>query len=458
MNSDAVSAKQEQLTFFQILRLLRDVRLWRIFVLGIASGYPWVIIGGTMTNWLRGEGISRTEIGFLGLIFLAYTFNFLWAPILDAVKIRWLKGIGQRRSWILLCQIGIVAFTLVLAFTDPHLMFELSPNLSIRVLVFIALGIAIFSATQDLAIDAYRVTIIGHDEREMICLGSSMATAGWFCGAGFPGALLLYLSGAISWQWVYVAAALLVLPVTILVLKWFEEPKLVSRGLPSNWFINVLSEYAETVVDFVKRHGGSIAVGLVLFCILFKIGEAFLGRMIDNFYVDIGYTQSEIATASRLVGTFVSIACALFVGTVMPRIGVFRMLFGAGIAMAATNLIFAWIAGVGPNYDLLVFAVVADGITEGVSNAAFVAFITFYVSHLHAASQYGALASIGTGSRTALAAMSGWFLDESLGGNYTLFFILTSVAVIPSLGLLGYLAYRVRGRGLRQSELSQNVS
>lgn len=442
----ASDAKQENPGFFETLGSLGDVRLWRIFILGFASGYPWAIIGSsTLSLWLKEEGFTRTEIGLFGLVYLVYTINFLWAPMLDAVKFRWLGKIGQRRSWILICQVCMVALTLVLAYTGP------SPS-TIVTFALLAIGIGLSSATQDLAIDAYRITIIPREETGLISLGAAMATSGWVVGAGAPAALMLYLTDMFTWTNVYVIAAFILVPVSLLVLAWFEEPSTPSGGTSRRWYLTVIREYADTVQDFFKRHGVEIALSLLLFILLFKVGEAFLGRMAYIFYREIGFTNAEIATYSKLVSMGITIFFSIFAGALMPRLGVFKMLFFAGIAMAATNLMFAWIALTGPDITLFLAAVVTDGITTSIATVAFVAFITFYVSHLHAAGQYGALASLGNAGRITLGAFSGIGIDL-LGGNWALFFVYTSVAVIPSLCVLAWirdLVRKSRGSGAQQ--------
>lgn len=448
MNGSASTA-EEKLGFIDTLKLLQDVRLWRILVLGFASGYPLAIIGGsTLSIWLLEEGFTRTDIGIFGLVFLAYTFNFLWAPMLDAVKFGWLSGIGQRKSWILICQIALVAITLMMAFCGP--------SFNIFAFALMAIGVGFFSATQDLAIDAYRITIIRPEEKHLIAFGAAMATSGWWLGFGLPAAFLLYLSDLIAWNFVYVTAAVLLAPVAVLVVYWFEEPDVPQGSVSRNWYLTVLVEYVETIKDFFGRHGVEIALSLLLFIFLFKLGEAFLGKMVGVFYIQVGYTKTEIATFSKLLSTSITIVFALFAGALIPRLGVFKLLFIAGIAMALTNLMFAWIAMTGPDLNLFLWAVVTDGITTSISTVAFVSFITFYVSHLHAAGQYGALASLGNAGRTLLAGFSGLVVDE-LGGNWALFFVLTSVAVIPSLLVLVSIVLNLRkgSKGVSETETTQ---
>ena len=451
MSSSTDPIQESRLSLVESIKLLKDIRLWRILVLGFASGYPWIIIGGsTLSIWLREEGFSRTSIGIFGLVFTAYTINFLWAPMLDAVKFKWLAGIGQRRSWILVCQVALVLLTLLMALYGPT-------TKNIIGFALMAVGVGFFSATQDLAIDAYRITIIRPDEKELIPFGAAMATSGWWLGFGLPAAFLLYLSDMMAWNYVYGVAALMIVPVAILVLYWFEEPEIPPGAVSREWYLTVIVEYVETIKDFFGRHGAQIALSLLLFIFLFKIGEAFLGRMVGVFYTEVGYTKTEIATFSKLISTTITIVFAFCAGALMPRLGVFKMLFFAGIAMAITNLMFAWIAMTGPDLTLFLAAVVTDGITSSISTVAFVAFITYYVSHLHAAGQYGALASLGNAGRTLLAGFSGLLVD-SLGGDWALFFVLTSVAVAPALIVLLSIALSLRRKGSTDEQAEGTVS
>ena len=174
-----------------VLAFVRDVRLRRIFLLGLASGFPWLLIGSAMTAWLADEGLTRSAIGLFGSIFVVYTVNFLWAPLVDHLRLPGLHLLGRRRSWMLLCQAAMIALTLLLAMSGPAS--------SIWLTAALALGIAVASATQDLAIDAYRINIISEDEPELIGHGAAMATCGWWTGASLPGAAAFWLADPLGW-------------------------------------------------------------------------------------------------------------------------------------------------------------------------------------------------------------------------------------------------------------------
>ena len=382
-----------------------------------------------MTAWLTDVGLSRTGVGFFGAVFVLYTVNFLWAPIVDHVRLPVLGRLGQRRSWIIGCQGLLIAFAVLLALTGPQV--------SLTATALIAIGIAAASATQDLAIDAYRITVIGEDEPELLGHAAAMATCGWVTGASLPGTVAFWLADPIGWSNVYLGLAMLVVPITLLVWRLFPEPPRAMEVAfdwrhMDRW---VRDTYFDAVAEFFRRNGVQLALGLLAFIFLFKIGEAFLGRMVIRFYIEVGFSNADIGTYSKGLGWLVTVVCALAAAILTGRFGVVRGLFVAGIAMAATNLLFAWIAMVGPDTRVLAFAVVADGVTSAFSTVAFVAFISYYTSRLHTAAQYGALASLGNSGRTVVAASSGIIVD-ALGGDWAAFFVITALMVTPSLGVL----------------------
>ena len=430
------------MTLDESIRSLADGRLWRIFLFGIASGYPWIVIGSGMSAWLKDEGLSRGSIGLFGIVFLAYTFNFLWAPIVDHLKLPFLSRLGQRRSWILLCQMLLVLLILALSLNDP------AHNLLLTAAV--ALCVAIFSATQDLSIDAYRITIIREDESDLIGLGASMATAGWWTGFSLPAVVAFWVADDLGWPLVYQGLAVLFLLIAVLALAIVREParpapkaRASQKGLARQTFSWFDRTYIDAVAEFFRRNGVALAIGILGFIFLFKIGEAFLGRMAIVFYKEVGFTTAEIGTYSKGIGWIVTIVCALAAGLMATQLGNIRMLFAAGIGMAATNLLFSWIAIVGPDTNLFAIAVILDGIAGAVSTVAFVAFISEYTSRFHSATQYAALASVGNSGRTLLAAGSG-FMVTALGGDWALFFVITALMVTPSLVILWWIWARIR--------------
>ena len=445
-------------SFVDSIRLLLDRRLLIIFAFGVASGYPWLLIGSSMTAWLQESGLSRSSIGFFGSIFGAYAINFLWAPLVDRVRFPGLARLGPRRSWILGMQLLMTAATLTIAFTGPTENMLLVASLS--------LAIAVCSATQDVAIDAYRVELIPRHESATISHGSAMTTAGWWTGYGLVGVVPFTVVDLPGWSWsrIYLLLALfwvVLMVVTLLVPKARQkrdrfaaaeaeyEEKLARRsGEPGVWQ-KLVAWLAVTLVEplreFFSRSGPRLAIFVLLFVFTFKLGEAFLGRMSIVFYKEIGFTDTQIGQYSKLGTGLVTIVFSILGSIVNARFGLIKGLFLGGITMAASNLMFSWIALVGPDERLYAAAIVVDGFTTAFSTVAFVAFISFLTSHTYTATQYALMASLGNLGRTMVSSASGVVVD-AMGGDWNLFFVLTALMVLPSLGILLYVSKLLRER------------
>jgi PAT family beta-lactamase induction signal transducer AmpG len=425
------------------LRTYNDKRLMAIFCLGMASGFPWVLIGSAMTAWLKEEGLSRSAIGLFGVIFVAYSINFLWSPLLDRVQ---LLKLGQRRGWILVTQICIILLCLAMGFVSlPGQLYWVA---------VIGMGIATASATQDIAIDAFRVDTIARHEKAALSGASAMATAGWWTGYGGLGAIpffLVDLSG-FTWQNLYFAMAGIMVLLTTTVF-WIDEPVTHRDAIQAEAKARYLNKLAHTPTltahigawlavtlvepfkEFFQRNGVRLALSILLFIFLFKIGEAFLGRMSIVFYKEIGFSNSDIGTYSKLLNWWVTIVFAVIGGMVNMRYGIYRGLMIGGIAMAVSNVMFSAMALIGPDKALFAATVFVDGFTAAWSSVALVAFISLLCNQAFSAAQYALMASLGVFGRTLLASSSGFIVD-GLDGNWALFFVLTAVMVIPSLVFL----------------------
>lgn len=426
-----MSAADPQQPWYKDFRVYLEPRIWVIFLFGIMSGFPWVLIGSMLSAWLQEAGVSRSEIGLFGMVFVAYSVNALWSPFVDRVKLpllqRWL---GQRRSWLALCLVVLIAATLSLS----------GLNLAQHAfwVAVGALAIAIASATQDIAIDAFRIETFSQDESHLQSAGAAMATAGWWTGYSGLGALPFFLVDGATWDWqaAYKVMAVVLAVQLIIVLAVRESTRYRAQVKPfarwQDWFRTTLYD---PVAEFFKRAGWRLAVAILSFIFLFKIGEAFLGRMSIVFYKEVGFTNDDIAVYSKMVTWWVTIVFAIIGSMVNVRLGTMRGLFIGGIAMAASNLMFAWIAVVGPDTNLLLAAVIIDGFTGAWSTVAFVAFISLLCNRAFTATQYALLASLGNLGRTLLSSYSGFVVDW-LNGDWSLFFILTAVMVTPGLLLL----------------------
>ena len=426
-----------------------DQRMIKILLLGAISGFPWVIIGSSLSLWLKEDGLSRSTIGWAGLIFAVYAFNYLWAPLVDRIKIPWLTDkVGHRRGWIITMQTLILICLIFWSLINP------SANLAL--VISIGLIIAIASATQDITVDALRIEQIGETEGKSMQAGAAMSVVGWWTGYKLGGVVALNSAEFFQqagfenyWQITFLVLGILIIGCNI-GLMFVNEPQQVNRTESqmrtdrmiedklgsSNILTKVIAWLTGTVIgpviSFFNRNGFNIAIAILGFVFLFKIGEAFLGRMSVIFYKEIGFTKSDIALYSKGLGWLTTVIFTLLGGIFAIRSGVIKAMFVSGIMMASTNLLFSLLAWSGKSELLFAIAVIFDDMAAAFATVAFVAFISMLVDRTYTATQYALLASIGTAGRTTLAASSGALVDW-LNGDWGLFFIITAIMVIPSL-------------------------
>ena len=439
-------------SFSETFSVYFDKRMLKILLLGAISGFPWVLIGSSLSLWLKEDGLSRSTIGWAGLIFAVYAFNYLWAPLVDRVRIPFLtKKIGHRRGWIVLMQILILISLFLWSLIDP------SENLAI--VVAVGLLIAVASATQDITVDALRIEQIGENEGKSMAAGAAMAVVGWWSGYKLGGVLSLFSAEYLQnagfqnyWQITFLILGVLIILMNIglmfisesdysektekqkevdnLILSKFKKENVITKFI--SWTGSTISG---PIISFFKKNGLSIALSILAFVFLFKIGEAFLGRMSIIFYKEIGFNKTDIAIYSKTLGWITTVIFTLLGGLFVIRSGILKAMFLAGIIMASTNLLFSLLAWSDKSEFLFAIAVIFDDIAAAFATVAFVAFISLLVDRNYTATQYALLASIGTAGRTTLASSSGALVDW-LNGNWGLFFILTAIMVIPSLIIL----------------------
>ena len=429
-----------------------DKRMLKILLLGAISGFPWVLIGSSLSLWLKEDGLSRSTVGWAGLIFAVYAFNYLWAPLIDRVQIPYLtKKIGHRRGWIVLMQILILISLFLWSVIDP------SENLAL--VISVGLLIAIASATQDITVDALRIEQISENEGKSMAAGAAMAVVGWWSGYKLGGVLSLFSADFLEnlgfqnyWQLTFLILGILIILMNIGLMFVNEtdsterqinqkenDQLIASKFQNSNFLTKTITWISGTIsgpiISFFKKNGFQIALGILGFVFLFKVGEAFLGRMSIIFYKEIGFSKSDIAIYSKTLGWITTVIFTLLGGLFVIRSGVLKAMFLAGILMASTNLLFSLLAWSGKSEILFAIAVIFDDIAAAFATVAFVAFISLLVDRTYTATQYALLASIGTAGRTTLASSSGALVDW-LNGDWGIFFILTAIMVIPSLIIL----------------------
>ena len=451
---------EKKQSWSESILVYKDIRMLRILLLGAISGFPWVLIASSLSLWLKEEGLSRSTIGWAGLIFGVYAFNYLWAPIIDRIQIPILtKKIGHRRGWIVLMQTIILFSLLIWSLINP------SQNLAL--LIGVGLVIAIASATQDITVDALRIEQIDENEGKSMAAGAAVAVVGWWTGYKLGGVIALFTAEFFEnigiesyWQTTFLVLGTVIIIMNIALMYVHEpidtnrhykqkatdktiEEKLGSSNLITKFIAYITGTIGGPVISFFKKNGFSIALGILGFIFLFKIGEAFLGRMSIIFYKEIGFSKGEIAIYSKTLGWVTTVVFTLIGGIFAMRAGTIKTMFVAGGFMAATNLLFALLAWSGKSEWLFAFAVIADDISAAFATVAFVAFISLLVDRTYTATQYALLASIGTAGRTMLASSSGALVDW-LNGDWGTFFIITTLMVIPSLVCLWFIRNKIK--------------
>src|SRR6056300_700094 len=415
-----------------------DRRMLRILLLGAISGFPWVLIESSLSLWLKEEGLSRSTIGWAGLIFAVYAFNYLWAPLIDRFQIPYLtKKLGHRRGWIVLMQIAILACLVTWSFINP------TENLAL--LITVGLIIAIASATQDITVDALRIEQIGEHESKSMAAGAAMAVVGWWSGYKLGGVIALFTAEYLEnmgvtnyWQITFLILGVMVILMNIGLMfvheplytdrqkKQKETDELIRSKLGSkNIFSTIITWISGTlggpIISFFKKNGFSIAMGILTFVFLFKIGEAFLGRMSVVFYKEMGFSKGDIAIYSKTLVWVTTVIFTLLGGLLAIRSGTIKTMFVAGILMATTNLLFSVLAWIGDSTFFFAFTVLIDDLAAAFATVVFVGFISALVDRTYTATQYALLASIGTAGRTLFASSSGMMVDW-LNGNWIIFY------------------------------------
>ena len=432
--------------------LFLDERMRRIFLLGVMSGFPWVLIGSSLSLWLKEDGLSRSAVGWAGLIFAVYAVNFLWAPLVDRLRLPYLTDrLGHRKSWILLMQVLILASLLFWS--------TLAPSVNITLVIGAGLLIAVCSATQDITIDALRIEQIDKADTAAMAAGASVAVIGWWSGFKLGGLIALMVADKLEmmgfenyWQMTFILLGGLVVLCNIGLLLIPEtgtkersraqaeaqaafQQKLGGDNLATQAASWIGSTVLMPLFSFFQKNGLKMGLAILSFIFLFKIGEAFMGKMSIIFYKEVGFSKSDIALYSKGLGWITTVVFTLLGGYFALKSGVVRALLISGAVMAATNILFSALAWAGKVEWLFAVAVILDDLAAAFATVAFVTFISLLVDRNYTATQYALLASIGTLGRTLLASSSGELVDW-LEGDWGVFFILTAVMVIPSLAIL----------------------
>jgi PAT family beta-lactamase induction signal transducer AmpG len=382
-------------------------------VLGFSSGFPAALTGSTLRVWMTKAGIDLHTIGIFSLIGAPYALKFLWSPLMDRFTP---PRLGRRRGWIILVQIVLFMGISALGFS--------SPARTLAAVAGLAFFVAFASASQDIVIDAYRTDLLAEDERGA---GAAASVFGWRIGALVSGALALILSDHIGWQNTYLLMAGFMV-VGIVGAVFAPEPDTTATP-PKSMADAVWGPLA----DFFSRPSAWM---LLLAIVLYKLGDAYAETLTSVFYIDLGFTPSDVGKITKSLGLVSLLAGAAIGGSLMVRLGLFRSLLSFGALQLASLLSFTALALVGKSYAVMAFAVGFENVASGMGTAAFMAFLMSLCNSRYTATQYALLSSLAALGRLAVAPSSG-YVAESLG--WPNFFLLTSAAAIPGLLLLWHL-------------------
>jgi len=399
--------------------------------LGFSAGLPLLLILGTLSFWLREAGIDRSTIGYLTWVGLIYAFKWMWAPLVDRLSIPVLsKLFGRRRSWLIFAQMLIILGLVGMASIDPKV--QLTP------IVWCALLVAFGSATQDIALDAFRIESADSDHQAAL---AATYQTGYRLALIWSGAGVLWLAAraeagntgydASAWQFAYLCMALSI-SVGVITTLFSKEPVRIELEKARNAKAWLHQTLIEPFADFIKRYGWHAALILSLIAI-YRISDVVMGIMANPFYVDMGYTKDEVAAVSKVFGVVMTLVGAFLGGVLTLRFGVMRILFLGAILSAVSNLLFAWLATQGHDLHGLVWVISADNLSSGIATAAFIAFLSALTNIQYSATQYALFSSMMLLLPKWLAGFSGVFVDSF---GYQNFFIITAVIGAPVLILI----------------------
>ncbi|MCY1167553.1 Protein AmpG [compost metagenome] len=410
-----------------------------MLLLGFSAGLPLLLVFGTLSFWLREAGIDRTTIGYLSWVGLAYGFKWVWAPLVDRLPIPVLtRLLGRRRSWLLLSQAVIITALVGMALTDPRQ--------TLLPVVWCALAVAFGSATQDIALDAYRIE--SADTRRQAALAAAYQTgyriamiwagagALWIAARAEVAGIASYQQGAWQVAYLVMAASMLLGVATVLF-----SPEPIARALrPSRnaaeWLKGAL---VEPFADFLRRYGKQALLILALIAI-YRISDVVMGIMANPFYVDMGYTKDEVAAVTKIYGVVMTLVGAFVGGGLAMRFGVMKVLMLGATLSAGSNLLFAWLGTRGHDVNALIFVISADNLSSGIASAAFIAYLSSLTNVNYSATQYALFSSMMLLLPKFLAGYSGKYVDTF---GYSHFFTATAILGLPVL-LLVWLASRIK--------------
>lgn len=388
--------------------------------LGVSSGFPYAMIGATLTTRLAQDGIDKKSVTAFSLAFLAYNLKFLWAPLVDGFRLPLLGRLGQRVSWLVLAGVAVMVAVAVLGLLDPRA--------NLLHFAFAALAVGAAGATFDIVIDAYRIELL---KPEQLGVGSGMSQYGWRIGSVAAGALALYVAANGDWSHAYLLCAGFALP-AILTGFWFGEPArhvaiAQRRGMRQAWLA-----FVGPLAEFLQRRG---ALLVLLFVLLHKIGDTLANLTLRLLLNDLGFSNEEIATFDVGLG-FIAYLIGIFIGGALyAQLGMKRSVLVALALMAVSNLSFAWLAAVGHSSSLLAFTIGFENVSSGIGGVVVVAYLSALCNLSFTGTQFALLSAAASVVGRLITGTTAGALIEAMG--YVRFYFLTTLVALP--GLLLYI-------------------
>jgi len=386
-------------------------------LMGFVSGVPLLLTITLLQAWLTDEGISKSTIGLFALVGLPYSFKFIWAPVFDRFVI---SKLGRRRGWLILSQILLIISIVLLGLSNP--------GMNALNVALLALIVTFFSASQDIIIDAYRRESLTDEEQT---IGASAYVLGYRIGALAAGAGGLILADIFSYQFVYAfMAAIMIIGVITTIIA--DEP--VSQGEPKNFKDAVIKPFSE----FFQRYSNEkekyiIPILILLFILLYKVGDTMAHSLSTNFYLDIGFTKTEIGTVVKIFGLVATLIGAFLGGLISLRIGLYQSLFLFGVFQAIATLGFSVLSVIGNHIEALMIVISLENLAAGMGYTAYLAFIANMTNKEFTATQFALMTALMSIPRTVLSGTSG-FLVEIM--DWQIYFIFCSLIAIPALVIL----------------------
>jgi len=399
-------------------------RMAVVLMLGFASGLPLALSGSTLSYWLAGTGVSKTDIGLFALVGLSYSLKFVWSPLFDHVAAPFvLRSLGRRRGWLVATQIGLMAALLLTGASDPAV--------NAWATALAAVLVAFFSASQDIVIDAYRVELLKDEEQGA---GGAVVIYGYRLGMLASGAGAVLLSSYFGWFIVYAVMAALSGLCLLAVLLSPEPPSFTPRTQAARPAERLRMAVIDPFVEFARRRHW---LTILLFVVAYKLCDAVAGVMAMPFYREMGFTAEEIATVTKLFGLIATLVGVFAGGWTVARMGLLGALLIGAVVQMLSNWVFALQALAGHDVTLLTVTIFIENFAGGIGTAAFVAFLSGLCAREFTATHYALLSSLASVGRTSLSAGGGWLADQM---DWVAFFLVTGLAALPALALLMLLA------------------